>query len=555
MKSFALFLLLALAASATAQAPAQQKQPAPGTIEGTVVRAATNEPLRRARVSLRKAEGRGELQVAATTDAAGHFVLRGVEPGRYRLVVERIGFVRQEFGQRNPSRPGSILTLSEGQTLRDLTFRMIPWATISGRVFDEDGEPLPWVRVQVLRSVYTRGRREFVPTEGFNTNDLGEYRIFGLAPGRYILSATVSGFMRGSPAARRDENSPDEAYAPTYYPGTTDPDGAELVELRAGEELRQFDFRFIPVRAVRVRGRVVNTTDVPPGHIQVGLVPRGSGRRGFRGENSTMAEGAEGSFELRGVVPGTYDLVAFMFVVGKNYSTPTPVDVGPAGVEGFSLTIGPGVDLNGVLHVEGSLDLGDREVYVGLSPRDELGMMFGGNGKVQPDGSFVIANAPEGTHDVIVSWGGQGIENSYVKAARLGGQDVLESGLTVYRGKVAGRHEVVISSAGARVEGVVLNADNLPVSGATVVAVPDPRRRERSLWYRTATTDQFGRFAMKGLAPGDYKLFAWEEIEQGAYQDPDFIRPLEKKGFEIRLGEGESKTAELKVIPANGPAN
>jgi hypothetical protein len=554
LKFLAVSIVLAMAASASAQAPAQPKKPEPGTIEGTVVRAATNEPLRRARVTLRRAEGRSELQVAATTDAAGKFILRGVEPGRYRLVVERIGFVRQEFGQRNPGRPGSILTLSEGQTLRDLTFRMIPWATITGRVFDEDGEPLPWVQVQVLRSVYARGRREFVPAGGFNTNDLGEYRIFGLAPGRYVLSATVSGFMRGTPATRGAENQQDEAYTPTYYPGTTDPDAAELVELRAGEELRQFDFRFIPVRAVRVRGRVTSAVDVPSGrNIQVSLLPRGPGRRGFRGDNSTGANGPEGDFELRGVVPGAYYLMALLFHEGKNYSARTQVDVGGADLEGMNLTIGPGVELTGVLQVEG-FKLGEREVSVGLSPREEFAMFGGGggSGRVNADGSFLIPNAPEGTFDVFVA---RLDENSYLKSARLGAQDVLESGITIYRGKMAGRLEVVVSGAGARVEGVVLNEDNLPVSGATVVAVPDPRRRARALWYKVATTDQFGRFALKGLAPGDYKLFAWEEIEQGIYQDPDFIRPLERRGFEIRLGEGESRTAELKVIPSNGPTN
>jgi hypothetical protein len=546
MKSLVFFLLWLLATSASAQSRGPLKAAEPGTIEGTVLRAGTNEPLRKARVTLRRAEGRSEASQSATTDAAGRFALKSVEPGRYRLFVERIGFVRQEFGQRTPGRPGSVLTLSEGQKLRDLIFRMTPWATITGRVFDEDGEPLPWVQVQVLRSVYNRGRREFAPTGGFTTNDLGEYRVFGLAPGRYALSATVTGFGRGS---RRDENASDEAYTPTYYPGTTDPDAATIIELRAGEELRQFDFRFIPVRTVRVRGRVFTSADILPGRpTQVGLVPRGFGRRGFRGENSTSVEGVDGNFELRGVVPGSYYLIAFLFDEGKTYSARAAVDVSGSDVEGVTLTLGPGAELIGVLQVEGPGDLGEREVNVGLTPREEFAMFGGGNGRVGADGSFVVSNIPEGIYDVFVSRLG---ENFYLKSARLGGQDVLESGLTVGRGKAGSRLEVVIGGAPARVEGVVLSEDNLPVSGATVVAVPDAPRRARPMWYKTATTDQFGRFALKGLAPGDYKIFAWEEIEPGAYQDPDFIRPLEQKGLDVRVGEGEVKSAELKVIPAN----
>jgi len=116
---------------ALAQKPGE-KPPEKCTIEGTVLRVGTNEPLRKARISLERAEGRGQLIAGAITDAAGKFALKDVDPGRYRLSVERNGYVRQQYGQRGPG-SGAVLTLDPGRNVRDLVFKMVPAAAIAGR--------------------------------------------------------------------------------------------------------------------------------------------------------------------------------------------------------------------------------------------------------------------------------------------------------------------------------------------------------------------------------------------------------------------------------------
>src|SRR6266849_6318615 len=148
---FSLSVLLSSLAFGTPQGAV--RLPEKCKVEGLVVKAATGEPLSKARVVLGKAEGR-EQPYVTVTEAGGRFTLKDIEPGRYRLWVERDGYVRQEYGQRSSSRPGSILSLERGQQLRDITLRMLPSAVIAGRVSDEDGEPLPHVSVQALRQTY-----------------------------------------------------------------------------------------------------------------------------------------------------------------------------------------------------------------------------------------------------------------------------------------------------------------------------------------------------------------------------------------------------------------
>jgi hypothetical protein len=192
-------------------------------------------------------------------------------------------------------------------------------------------------------------------------------------------------------------------------------------------------------------------------------------------------------------------------------------------------------------------------VRVGLTPRDEsVFFSGGGDGRVAADGTFLLRSVPEGSFSVQVF---NLPANFYLKEVRLGGEDVLESGLELAVGKAGARLELVVSAAGAQVDGMVVNEDSLPVSGATVVAVPEGKRRSLRLFYKTVSTDQYGRFSIKGLTPGEYKIFAWEEIEPGEYLDTEFLKPYEERGARVQLAEAAVQTLELKVIPAAPAGN
>jgi hypothetical protein len=167
------------------------------------------------------------------------------------------------------------------------------------------------------------------------------------------------------------------------------------------------------------------------------------------------------------------------------------------------------------------------------------------SGRVHSDGSFALNHVATSQYQLHVQGAS---EDYYVKSVRMGGKDVLDSGIDAARG-AAGALEVVLGSGG-QVEGVVLNAEDQPATGAAVVLVPETR----SLWrlYKENTTDQYGRYHIKGIAPGNYKLFAWEDVENGAYEDPEFLKGFEALGESVAIREGGHESKQLKLIVSEG---
>jgi hypothetical protein len=138
-------------------------------------------------------------------------------------------------------------------------------------------------------------------------------------------------------------------------------------------------------------------------------------------------------------------------------------------------------------------------------------------------------------------------KDCYIQSIRYGANEALEGGFTVVRGTQSSL-EVTISSRGARVEGAVTDQDKLPITGVWVVLVPDQARRDQPRLYRKVATDQFGHYLLRGIAPGDYKVFCWDEVEDGAWEDPEFVKTYEDRGQKISVQEADAKTADVVAI-------
>jgi hypothetical protein len=169
-----------------------------------VLAADSSAPLRRAYVRV----SAGDIRVnrGATTDADGRYEISDLPRGRYSIFVSRNGYVSLQFGQQRPFEPGRPLDLGDGQLMDRVDFALPRGSVIAGRITDEVGEPIAGVRMQAMRHQYLpTGQRRLVPAGGAQfgmiTNDLGEFRLFGLMPGAYIVGATESGST--SPKGRR----------------------------------------------------------------------------------------------------------------------------------------------------------------------------------------------------------------------------------------------------------------------------------------------------------------------------------------------------------------
>ena len=556
MKLVTCFLLLALALPAQQTRQPQQSQsnqpPAPPetkpedlcTVEGQVTSLATGAPIRKAEIMLRGSErpaaGTMPASYSATADAGGNFTIKDVEPGKYRLSAQHSGFVSLQYGARNANRGGTTLTLGHGQRLKDLSLRMAPQAVITGRVVDEKNEPIVSALVRTMRYSYAMGKKQLMPMGGAITNDLGEYRIFGLGPGRYYMAAKES---QNNWEATVDASAtpPADGYVNTYYPATPDPTAATLIDVGPGVQLRGVNITLVRARTFRVHGRVEGRHD-----SYVSFFPRGQARWMVMDgvEHSTDQKG---NFEIDGVLPGAYTLSATLWSEQKAMSARQDVDVGENDVDNLVLVLAGGSPLSGRVAVESGTPPNLDSVTVFLQPQDQTRQVTGGLYDHLHDGAFSMSDVSPEIYRLRVD----GLPDGYwVKSIRMGDQEAKQSGLDLTRGP-GDTVTVTIAPNAAQIDGAVMNDKQQPAAGVTVVLVPEPKLREIPEAYKTTTSDQNGRFSLKNLDPGDYKLFAWEDVEYGAYMDPDFLRPVEDRGQPISIQEGSHESVQLNAIAAD----
>jgi len=546
---------LLLAAQQPAAAPQANSQPTRPedkcSIEGQVVNAQTGDPLKKAHVRLFGNDGQQNNNYGTTTDAGGHFVIQEIDPGTYTVFAERNGFTQTQYGARGTSRGATPLPLSPGERARDVNFRLVPSGVIAGRVLDEDGEPVEHVQVTATRNA--RGRRQPVQVGNGQTDDQGEYRIFGLEAGKYYLSATYHQ-QNIMTQQRTPAGAPDEGYAPTFYPGTNDPTAAAAIDVAPGAQLRGLDVTLLKMRTTRIRGKVVNGLgERLPQPVFLTLLPREKAAMGvgFYPRAMTQVRSADNTFELRGVTPGAYVLMAQCWDEGKTYMARQPVDAGNNNVDNVSLLLTAGMELKGTVRADGPSGTALGNLQVSLAPQEMMVMRMGMQGaKVGDDGSFSLSNVPPAIYRIDV----YGMpETFYIKSIRMGDADGLDAGLDLTRGG-AGMLEILISPNGGQVDGSVGELQQA-ASSAVVVLAPDGRRREQTSLFKMTNTDAQGHFTIKGIAPGDYKLFAWEQGEEADYQDPEFFKPYENRGEAVTIREGSHENVQLKLIEMDTKAS
>jgi protocatechuate 3,4-dioxygenase beta subunit len=534
-----------------AQAPAPVLSGDKSSIEGTVVNAATGEPVKKARVTLAPI-GRRTLPYATTTDAAGHFLIDEVEAGRYDLTASRSGYLDQSYSPRGDPNHRAVLTLETGQDLKGMVFKLMPQGAITGRILNEDGDPVSDAIVDCMSIGYERGKRRLIGLDNATTNDLGEFRLPGLRAGNYVIRATYQSQERPLveerpvAAARAAIQAAEERYITTYYPNTTNPGMASPIEVAAGAQIGGINITLLRTRLVHIKGHVGTAGQTLLGQLGVSLSPRGQTQ--IWNSREVTAD-SRGGFQMDGVVPGPYFLKAAGVVDGKRYSAEMAIDVRDANLEGLELTLQPPAEIQGRVIVGEKGDLKGIRPLLVIHARaidDERWV------QLKDDLTFTIEGLPLGSYDLGV---GGAPENFYAKSIRMGQQDVTETGIDLTSGVPAEELTVVLSPNGGTIEGSVENAQDGPVVGAMVTLIPDAGHRSVGRLYKTTNTDQNGRFVVKGVTPGEYKIYAWEEMEEGAYEDPDFMQPHEAGGEAVSVKEGGRETVRLKAIPAENTAN
>jgi hypothetical protein len=507
--------------------------PSPVVVEGTVTNKLTGAPIKEAHVVCMRA-GSGTPKessaINSETDAGGRFALQ-IEPGSYRLWVERSGFSRQAYGAHTADGQGTLLTVSSGQKVPPLTIQMSPYGVIAGRVLDEDGDPIQGASVQVLRFSYVTGQRELIPVYGTSTNDRGEYRAFGLPAGRYFLLATRY----------------DGPYAPLYYPGVLDFAAASEVSLPEGAEADGTDFQLQKFRVVTVRGRILSPVqNFADSQLQVVLAHRDGDLASSSNRISAKVDLATGQFEFPEVAPGSYLIVASQLYGKLAFGGRVALEIrNAAPPDRLIVPLTSGFAVDGTVQTENGARL--PSVTVELRPAEGLAMGEKPVATSSPTGHIRLSGITPGVWDVIF---GPLPENYCVQSATLNEIELLHERLNLSAG-TRGEIRILLADNCPSISGTVVGPDGQPHNATVVLAPVEPELRRSPLSYRAVVTQNHGVFAFKGVHPGSYKLFALEEVEPLAWMDPQLLEPVDAKGELVSVAPGDQATRQLVLIPAD----
>ena len=482
-----------------------------------------------------------------TTGRDGRFVAPDLEEGSYRVLVTQDGYVRQEYGQRVFPGQGTLITLGAGQVFRDMTIRLIETGNLGGRIFDNSGRPAVGVPLQLLKAIYNQtGQRIFQNAGTARTNDRGEYRFFWVTPGRYYLGGGNAAANYSFGGANTSPNEPGDTFTLTFYPGVTDIGRATAIDVKSGSEA-VFDFAVPRQQLFSISGKIVNPSpaaadgNVPAATISLAFQTLTGSTGVFQMQQAY--DPATGLFVLRDVLPGAYILQA----AAPPFSARVPVEITNSNVENLAVVIDGGVNINGRFIVDGgemppanTMQIQMRLVSNGLQNYSGSSAT---SQAVAADGSFSIPGVLPGEYRIVVPPS----QDFYVKEIRYDRRDALNGPVPVCCTD-AGTIEVIINRSVGQLDGVIVDDRSQPVAGVQAVLIPDARNRTEL--YKTATTDQTGNFVMRGVTPGDYKLFAWEALENFGYFDPDQMRRSESSGKAVRVAESSKLVVEGKIIPA-----
>jgi 5-hydroxyisourate hydrolase-like protein (transthyretin family) len=552
------------------------------SIEGVVLRSGSGEPLSRAEVKLTRVvaeeEAGGKFSFGSDPDAGlpsaltgsdGKFLLKDIDPGKYRLVVARNGYAKQSYGQTFPTRPGAIISITPGQAMKEVQFRMVPAGVVTGRVRDSSGEPGAGLSISLMQIAYDgAGRKTLEQFDEARTDDRGEYRFFWIPQGRYYVKASRAGHDFG-----RKGIVTDRTLRGTYYPGVLDASRASVIEVQPGSEIGAIDIVLPQVLAHSITGRVVDaSTGKPPKSVDIGLIPRLQNEILDYDTPGAEYDSTKGTFIIRNVVPGPYRLVAgtrsgfedplpaadlaeartgadlleSMFMTGA--STQIPIEMPSADLHDVVLTLSKGSSIPVRFALDGqafSTANGVDEIRLYLEPEAEFSFAFMRSGRPNSEGNTKMDNALPGEYRVQVALGRA--KDFYVKELRYGRTDALNEPIQITDQAPAGL-TVLLSNKGGQIEGTLRDALSQPVGGVEVMLIPNERKK-REL-YKRVETDQDGRFVFRSLPPGGYKVFSWEALEPNAYYDIDVVSRYETQGRPVQIQELSKETVDLRIIPA-----
>jgi protocatechuate 3,4-dioxygenase beta subunit len=481
-------------------------------------------------------EGRG-----ASTDEHGRYAFEDLPAGKYHIVVQKGSYVPSGYGQGDPFQAPRLLELRPGQRVQNVDVGLQRGGVIAGRITDEAGEPVPHIGVRVLRTYRMEGRRMLVPGAfpfSSRTDDRGDYRVFGLAPGEYYVSA--SGLDAGDVGMNVEGDV--EGAVRTYFPGTPDLDEAQRVAVGPGEQVLSVNFALDPSQPFSISGTVVDSTGQPPAMAHV----TAEHSTDLTGMNLGGEAKPDGSFIIRNLSPGKY-LVAVRAGDDQGEFAELPVTLADGDVTGLTLVTSPGTILAGQLMFE-------TEPRQPVTPQQfrfrarstKAGSLFEpGHLEVRPDWTFEVR-----VHKGPVLIRADHLPEPWIlKAVLHSGVDVADSGIDIARGERVDGVRILLSSRVATVSGRIKDPSGRTVTSGTVVVFPEDSSHwgPLSRYLHAGRPNQEGRYELGHLPPGRYLAVALARMDEEKNEEPEYLERLRGYATPFEIRDGEQRTLDLEL--------
>jgi hypothetical protein len=533
---------------AQAIASAQKTPPEPGQVSGRVFRSDTGAPIAKAEVVLIPAKPNSDVRqdprFFTTTDAVGAFLIKDVGPGTYAIGVRRAGFVSRDFGvyEIRAREDAETFTLGPGQVLDKIDIRLVPAGVISGTISDEDNQPIAAVLVEAVRLRYARGGRRLESSQiRVWTDDLGNFRLYGLPRGNYFVRAEVENVsaQAGRIVSRL-----------AYYPGTTDVENAQPLKVTPGDEISGIHLSIAPLLVYSITGNIVDVTGLGgPGRYHVSAM-NATDVANNGGRVTIATSGLDGSFTLRGMPSGVYAIGAWLMEADsdkpskRDVSGHATVRVTDSDVH-VNIQANPDVEVSGRVSVDSSSHQSALGISIALWPQNNLNGDYDRNplkSVSDQHGNFRIRYISSGNYDFAML----PIPGVYLRQAVCSGSDHTLIPLNIEGGAIVNDCVLTLGTDAGTVKGLVLDGDK-PVPSRVVVAIPEEvakRRLERFTF--TASTNANGEYQLSGVIPGDYLLFALPPDDDHLYFAGDFADHNQRDAERVSVKSGDTKIVMLK---------
>jgi hypothetical protein len=524
----------------------RESPPAAGasTVRGRVTAAESGRPLRDARVSVSAPELITPRVVA--TDAQGRYELKGLPAGQYTVTGSKETFVAIALGQTRPSGAVQLLALGENQTIENVNLSLPRGGVIAGTVYDEAGEPLIAANVSAMRVVYQRGQRRLVSVTSATTNDLGQYRLFGLSPGSFYVSAAKRFTL---PINLVADSGP--VYPAALFPGTAHLSDARAVTLKPGQTVGNINISLVPVETASLSGSV---EPIRAGVVvrQLGVdVPASTTILSGLNLDTSSTPGRTGDFAISGLAAGEYEVRASVITSG-------PDAISKFAVQHVALN---GVSVNDVRLMMVDMPSGSGRVVIDPAAASALPPALVKIGIVPADptdtpwSTITITPAADLTFSLRAQPGRMLIrpvlpKGWQLRAVRQNGIDVTDEGVEFKLGEEARDIEIDLTNRPSEISGTARGSRGEGVTDYTAVIFSRDHEdaTASSRYFAAASSDRDGRFTVSGLAPGRYYAAAVAGVDPDEAGNPDLIERLRADAVSFTLLDGGASTVDLKVV-------